>query len=167
MMDVLPYYLLICLPVFIALSPINPVEAAQELDVHRLAQFDLASNSHGSRQAALSMDARGPRAGHVLRKTIVSKMCDLSVARFRELVTSGAGGFVLILPTNIASLTGQCREAILELEQELLSSEIDVPVYFTEVRSINQYMDIWRNFTNRQHISGDARVVGPVHQPGE
>jgi len=132
LMDVLPYYLLICLPVFIALSPINPVEAAQELDVHRLAQFDLASNSHGSRQAALSMDARGPRAGHVLRKTIVSKMCDLSVARFRELVTSGAGGFVLILPTNIASLTGQCREAILELEQELLSSEIDVPVYFTE-----------------------------------
>ena len=28
-MDVLPYYLLVCLPVFIALSPINPVEAAQ------------------------------------------------------------------------------------------------------------------------------------------
>ena len=35
MIDVLPYYLLVCLPVFIALSPINPVESASELDVHR------------------------------------------------------------------------------------------------------------------------------------
>lgn len=49
-MDVLPYYLLVCLPVFIALSPINPVEAASELDVHRLAQFELAGNTHGSKQ---------------------------------------------------------------------------------------------------------------------
>lgn len=117
---------------FIALSPINPVEAAQELDVHRLAQFDVAGTSYGSKQAALSMDARGPSAGHVLRKTIVSRMCDLSVARFRELVTSGAGGFVLILPADLASVAGKCREAVLELEQELLSSEIEVPVYFTE-----------------------------------
>ena len=136
LLDVLPYYLLVCLPVFIALSPINPVEAAQELDVHRLAQFDLGATAHGSRQAALSMEARGPSAGHVLRKTIVSKMCDLSVARFRELVSSGAGGFVLILPPNLGKVAGKCREAILELEQELLSSEIEVPVYFTEV-SIN------------------------------
>ena len=98
-----------------------------------MAQFDLAGTSYGSKQAALSTDVRGPSTSHILLKTIVSKMCDLSVARFRELVTSGAGGFVLILPANIASLTGQCREAILELEQELLSSEIDVPVYFTEV----------------------------------
>ena len=33
--DVLPYYLLVALPVFILLSPINPVDAASELDVHR------------------------------------------------------------------------------------------------------------------------------------
>jgi hypothetical protein len=26
--DMLPYYLLVCLPIFIALSPVNPVEAA-------------------------------------------------------------------------------------------------------------------------------------------
>ena len=70
----------------------------------------------------------------LVRKTIVSKMCDMSVARFRELVSSGAGGFVMILPANIGKVTGKCREAVLELEQELLSSEIEVPVYFTEVR---------------------------------
>ena len=48
--DVLPYYLLVCLPIFIALSPINPVESASELDVHRLAQFELGGNLHGSKQ---------------------------------------------------------------------------------------------------------------------
>ena len=35
---------------FIILSPINPVDAASELDVHRLAQFELAGNTHGSKQ---------------------------------------------------------------------------------------------------------------------
>jgi len=131
-MDVLPYYLLVALPVFIALSPINPVEAASELDVHRLAQFELAGNTHGSKQAALTMDARGPTASHVLRKTIVAKMCDLSVPGFRELVSNGAGGLLLLIPAGLGSITEQCREAILQLEEELLASELEIPVYFAE-----------------------------------
>ena len=73
-----------------------------------MAQFDLAGTSYGSKQAALSMDVRGPSASHVL-----SKMCDLSVARFRELVSSGAGGFVLMLLANIGQVAGKCREAVL------------------------------------------------------
>ena len=58
LLEVLPYYLLVALPVFIILSPINPCEAASELDVHRLAQFELTGNTHGSKHAALTMDAR-------------------------------------------------------------------------------------------------------------
>ena len=54
LLDVLPYYLLVALPVFIILSPINPVDAASELDVHRLAQFELAGNTHGSKQVLKS-----------------------------------------------------------------------------------------------------------------
>ena len=54
------------------------------------------------------MDVRGPSASHVL-----SKMCDLSVARFREFVSSGAGGFVLMLPANIGQVASKCREAVL------------------------------------------------------
>ena len=64
----------VCLPVFIALSPINPCDAASELDVHRLAQYELAGNLHGSKQAALTMEARGPNAAHVLRKIVVAKL---------------------------------------------------------------------------------------------
>ena len=109
------------------------------MEARKLAQFDLVGTSYGSKQAVLSMDVRGPSASHVLRKTIVRKMCDLSVARFREIVSSGAGDFVLMSPTNIGQVAGKCREAVLELEQELLSSEIDVPVYFKEVKkSLNE-----------------------------
>ena len=68
-MDVLPYYLLVCLPVFIALSPINPVEAASELDVHRLAQFELAGNTHGSKQVKIGT------ACHVwIVKSVISRL---------------------------------------------------------------------------------------------
>jgi len=130
--DVLPYYLLVCLPVFIALSPINPVESASELDVHRLAQFELSGTSHGSKQAALTMDARGPGATQVLRKTVVVKMAELSVAGFRELLSSGVGGLLLLIPPGLAGLSAEAREAVLQLEEELVLGDLDVPVYFAE-----------------------------------
>jgi len=129
--DVLPYYLLVALPVFILLSPINPCSAATELDVHRLAQFELSGNTHGSKQAALTMDARGPTAAHVLRKTIVARMTELSVSGFRELISGGCGGLLLLLPPSLGQgLSAKARETILALEEELLSAELDIPVYF-------------------------------------
>lgn len=127
-----PYYLLFALPVFIIISPINPVEAASELDVHRLAHFELGGTTHGSKQASLTMDARGPSSSHVLRKTVVAEMHSLSVARLRELLGQGMGGLLLLLPPNPASLQQVQRESMLALEEELLNSELEVPVYFAE-----------------------------------
>lgn len=168
--DVLPYYLLVCLPVFIALSPINPVQAAQELDVHRLAQYELAGSAFGSKHAALSMEARGPSATHVLRKTIVSHLCDLSVSRFRELVSNGAGGFVLILPNDLANLVGTCRETILDIEQELLSQELDVPVYFAqetaELLELYSSLQMTDDGQNRQQNSALSALVQSISSSG-
>jgi len=132
MLDVLPYYLLVALPIFIALSPINPVESASELHVHRLAQFELAGTLHGSKQAALTMDARGPGATNVVRKTVVVKMAELSVAGFRELVSSGVGGLLILIPPGLAGLGPEQREAMLQLEEELVSGDLDIPVYLVE-----------------------------------
>lgn len=130
--DVLPYYLIVCLPIFIAISPINPCEAASELDVHRLAQFEISGNLHGSKQAALTMEARGPGASHVLRKIVVTKMKELSVPGFREFVSNGAGGILLLIPASLGDLGSAARETILQLEEELLSSEHEIPIYFAE-----------------------------------
>jgi hypothetical protein len=43
----IPYYLLIALPIFIIISPVNPVGAAHEFPVHRMHQYDLHGVAHG------------------------------------------------------------------------------------------------------------------------
>lgn len=43
----LPYYLLIVLPIFIAVSPVSPVIASHEIPVHRMHQYDLHGIPHG------------------------------------------------------------------------------------------------------------------------
>lgn len=43
----LPYYLLIVLPIFIIVSPINPVAGSHELPVYRMQHFDLHGIAHG------------------------------------------------------------------------------------------------------------------------
>lgn len=45
----LPYYLLIVLPIFIIISPVNPVGAAHEFPVHRMQQYDLHGVPHGKK----------------------------------------------------------------------------------------------------------------------
>lgn len=43
----LPYYLLIVLPIFIIISPVNPVAASHEFPVYRMHQYDLHGVRHG------------------------------------------------------------------------------------------------------------------------
>jgi len=152
--DVLPYYLLICLPVFIALSPINPVESASELDVHRLAQYELSGVLHGSKQAALTMDARGPKATQVLRKTVVAKMADLSVGGLRELLSNGVGGLLLLVPQGLSGVNPTERDAILQLEEELLNGELDIPVYFAE--ETPELLELYDTLKDEGESGGDA-----------
>lgn len=45
----LPYYLLIVLPIFIIISPVNPVAASHEFPVYRMHQYDLHGVPHGKK----------------------------------------------------------------------------------------------------------------------
>lgn len=42
-----PFYLLLVLPLFILISPINPVGASYEFPVNRMQQYDLHGVPHG------------------------------------------------------------------------------------------------------------------------
>lgn len=44
----LPYYVLIVLPIFIIISPTNPVLASHEFPVYRMQHFDLHGIAHGN-----------------------------------------------------------------------------------------------------------------------
>lgn len=43
----LPYYLLVVFPIFIIMSPANPVAASHEFTVYRMQQYDLHTVPHG------------------------------------------------------------------------------------------------------------------------
>ena len=78
LLDAFPYWLLFVLPVFIALSPFNPVCDATELHfpIHRLAQFEISGNRFGSKTAAVSIEARSGNAANtnLLRKIVIAKL---------------------------------------------------------------------------------------------
>ena len=78
LIDALPYWLLFVLPLFIALSPYNPVCDASELHfpIHRLAQFEISGNRFGSKTAAISIEARSANAAssNLLRKIVIAKL---------------------------------------------------------------------------------------------
>lgn len=61
----LPYYLLIVLPIFIIISPVNPVAASHEFPVYRMHQYDLHGVPHG-------------------KKLIMSVMISLKIVRFSK-----------------------------------------------------------------------------------
>ena len=73
LLDIFPYCLLVLLPVFIALSPVNPVEAAHEIQVHRLAHYELGGNPFGSKIASVALEARAITSSNLLRKIVVVK----------------------------------------------------------------------------------------------
>ena len=78
LLDAFPYWLLIVLPVFIALSPYNPVCDASELNfpIHRLAQYEISGNRFGSKAAAISIEARTANAANtnLLRKIVIARL---------------------------------------------------------------------------------------------
>ena len=53
----------------------------------------------------------------------------MSVSKLNDILTSGAGGVLLLIPKNLPQ---ESRESVQALEEFLLSAEIEVPVYFAE-----------------------------------
>ena len=54
---------------------------------------------------------------------------DISVSKLNDILTSGAGGVLLLIPKD---LSPESKESVQALEEYLLSTEIEVPVYFTD-----------------------------------
>lgn len=57
---------------------------------------------------------------------------DLPVSRVNDLVQSGAGGLLLMVPPQNRSLTAEERERVWALEDHILSHEFEIPIYFAQ-----------------------------------
>ncbi|XP_032679555.1 nicalin [Odontomachus brunneus] len=126
----LPYYLLIFLPIFIIISPVNPVTASHEFPVYRMHQYDLHGIPHGCRNAPISLEARSLTGWSTSRHCVVAKALDITPSFFQS-IKSKAGALVIVLPERLNELTVEQKQHIMNLEVSMMySSEIMIPVYF-------------------------------------
>ncbi|XP_020288705.1 nicalin-1 [Pseudomyrmex gracilis] len=128
----LPYYLLIVLPIFIIISPVNPVAASHEFPVYRMHQYDLHGIPHGCRSAPISLEARSLTGWSTYRHCVIAKALDITPSVF-QLVKSKAGALVIVLPEKINELTSEEYQKIITLEESMMhGSETMIPVYFAK-----------------------------------
>ncbi|EZA59423.1 hypothetical protein DMN91_002009 [Ooceraea biroi] len=126
----LPYYLLIVLPIFIIISPVNPVAASHEFPVYRMHQYDLHGVPHGCRNAPVSLEARSLSGWSTSRHCVVAKALDITPSIFQS-IKSKAGALVIVLPEKINELTTEEKQHIMNLEESMMyGSETMIPVYF-------------------------------------
>ncbi|KAI4498589.1 hypothetical protein M0802_006295 [Mischocyttarus mexicanus] len=126
----LPYYLLIVLPIFIIISPVNPVAASHEFPVYRMHQHDLHGVPHGCRSASISLEARSLIGWSTSRHCVITKALDLTPSMFQS-IKNKAGALVIILPEKLNELTLDEKQHIMDLEKSMLSdTETPIAVYF-------------------------------------
>ncbi|GLH07943.1 Nicalin-1 [Gryllus bimaculatus] len=126
-----PYYLVIVLPIFIIISPVNPVQAAHEFPAYRMQQYDLHGVPHGCRYSPVNLEARSLSGWSTTRHCVVARLEDLTYDQFKE-IHAKAGALLVILPQNIANLENDAKEQILQLEEVMMKQEVLIPVYFAE-----------------------------------
>lgn len=127
----LPYYLLIILPIFIIISPVNPVAASHEFPVYRMHQYDLHGVPHGCRSAPISLEAISLMSWRGSRHCIVTKALYITTSMF-HIIKNRAGALIVVLPEKITDLTLEEKQHIISLEEFMLfGPETPIPIYFT------------------------------------
>ncbi|XP_023940632.2 nicalin-1 [Bicyclus anynana] len=127
----LPYYLLVVFPIFIIMSPANPVAASHEFSVYRMQQYDLHTVPHGCRSASFNLEGRSLSSWSMSRHCVVARIQDITIDQFVE-IRSKAGALLLVLPKNDTLLTDEQKEHIKLLEMAMMQQDIGIPVYFAE-----------------------------------
>ncbi|KAH3837284.1 hypothetical protein DPMN_110669 [Dreissena polymorpha] len=94
-------------------------------------QFDHYETKIGSKMSLINMEARPLDAKMVTRRCILTRLKEMTGAKYRELVEQKAGALLILLPQHLASMPEQMKQHLQTLEQELLGAEdSSVPVYF-------------------------------------
>ncbi|XP_052281530.1 nicalin-like [Dreissena polymorpha] len=126
-----PLSFLFFVPIFIIISPVSPVTAAHDFAIYRMQQFDHYETKIGSKMSLINMEARPLDAKMVTRRCILTRLKEMTGAKYRELVEQKAGALLILLPQHLASMPEQMKQHLQTLEQELLGAEdSSVPVYF-------------------------------------
>ncbi|XP_057333413.1 BOS complex subunit ncln [Microplitis mediator] len=156
----LPYYLLIVLPIFIVVSPVNPVAASHELPVYRMHQYDLHGTPHGCRSASILLEGRGLSNWRTSRHCVITRLNDLTPDLFYT-IKNKAGALIVMLPKDMTNLTIDEQQSIALLETTMLTSgEITIPIYFSpwndNLKSIVNDLEI--GFSKNEPVKSNSEV---------
>lgn len=139
-----PLSVLLFVPLLILLSPgVGPAAAAQEFAVYRMQQYDLHGTAYGCRNALVNVEARPIESSMLTRRCVITRLRELTLDKYRDILSQGAGGLLVLLPRNMTDLNDKDKEHLLELEQDMLQEETQVPVYFTE--ETRELLQIYRD----------------------
>ncbi|XP_017042868.1 nicalin-1 [Drosophila ficusphila] len=121
----LPHCLLIVFSMLLICSPVMP----SEFEVISMSKYDLNGQHFGSRVSSISLEARSLYSWNTSRHCVLTRLTDLSIHDLDKL-RQGAGGLILMMPSNILGLDLEAKELITILEQSMLTHTAAVPIYF-------------------------------------
>ncbi|KAG1671768.1 Nicalin-1 [Nymphon striatum] len=144
-----PFYMFIFVPLLIIISPVSPVYGSHEFSAYRMQHYDLQGTSHGSRASFVNVEARVLESKMYTRKCVIAHLTSLTIEKYRQMMKQAAAAVLVLLPSNMSSLTHTEKMVIAVLEHELTLEETNVPVYFTEeTPEISQMYDKIKESSN-------------------
>ncbi|XP_077989007.1 BOS complex subunit NCLN-like isoform X2 [Glandiceps talaboti] len=164
-----PLSFLFFVPVLILISPCVPVvDAAHEFTVFRMQQYDLHGSPYGCRNALVNMEARPIDSSVATRRCIITRLTDLSIERYRELLEQAAGALLVLIPPSLNSISQEELENWLEMEPQLLAEQTNVPIYFAyeDEKLLEIYDSIQSAVNSDQAASATEALLSAVYANG-
>lgn len=137
-----------------------PVDAAAEFTVYRLQQYDLHGVSRGSRSSLVNVEARTLDANNLARKCVLARLTDLTSSQYHWVAGQGAVALLVLLPSNLTSLSPDHRQIMREIEATMLETETQMAVYFAyETEDLTEIFESVRTATNSDSASSAAAAL--------
>lgn len=142
----------------------------QEFLAYRLQQFDLAGNLKGSRAWRISFDATSLNSNVFLRRCLIVSWETLlqqqvpslppGSSKLHELLPNTLGALLILIPSDLTSLTAKEQNDFLQLEQLLLEKPFNFAVYL--LHETDQLKYVLENVEHRQNKQGKETALSTL-----
>jgi len=111
------------------------------------------------------MEVKGAGANVLNRRCVFLRWVDLTKEKFTDLVERGTGSLVVLMPVDYSMASSEKMKEWRKLEHHLLSSAVNIPVYFTvETPQLAKiYKDIYlaaQQDRNSSAAAGKVYIMG-------
>ncbi|XP_077869611.1 BOS complex subunit NCLN-like isoform X2 [Saccoglossus kowalevskii] len=114
------------------------------------------------------MEARPIDSAVATRRCVITRLTELTMDRYRELLEQAAGALLVLIPSSLSSMSENELQNWLELEPQLLTEQTNVPIYFAyeDDNLLNIYSDIQHAVNSDQAASAAEALLSAVYANG-